>query len=238
MFKQFKTLVETPLHRIQTLRSDQGGEYLSTDFSSYCNTQGIHQELTAAYSSHQNGLTERKNRTILEGIRSVLVGTKIPKYLWEEIAKAVNYIQNRCPTKAIKLKTPEEMYTGIKPNLSHLRILGCVAYCHILDAKQTKLEPKAVTTILVGYDESNKPYRCYNPATRNIIISCDVRFDERSCDPNIIQITEPLTDAILYSSSATHSQNRTVSNSEIQSLPDFLLPDSKLTDPLPQAPTL
>jgi hypothetical protein len=139
LFKQFKTLVETPLHRIQTLRSDRGGEYLSAEFSSYCSTQGIHRQLTAAYSPYQNGLAERKNRTVLEGIRSVVAGTKIPRYLWEEIAKAVNYIQNRCPTKAIKLKTPEEMYTGIRPNISHFRVLGCVAYCHIPDAKRTRL---------------------------------------------------------------------------------------------------
>jgi hypothetical protein len=135
IFKQFKTLVETPLHKIQTLRSDRGGEYLSVDFNLYCNTQGIHQQLTAAYSPYRNGLAERKNMMILKGIRSIEVGTKSPKYLWEEITKAVNYIQNRCPTKAIKLKTPKEMYIGIRPNLSHLRILGCVAYFHIPDAK-------------------------------------------------------------------------------------------------------
>jgi hypothetical protein len=235
LFKQFKTLVETPLHRIQTLRSDRGGEYLSAEFSSYCSTQGIHRQLTTAYSSHQNGLAERKNMTILEGIRSVVAGTKIPRYLWEEIAKAVNYIQNRCPTKAIKLKTPEEMYTGIRPNISHFRVLGCVAYCHIPDAKRTKLEPKAVTTILVGYDESSKAYRCYNPATRKILISCDVRFDERSCDPNITQVTEPLIDATLYSSSATKLTNNMLPNSETQPLPDFLLPDLAPADPFPQA---
>ena len=121
----------------------------------------------------------------------------------EEIAKVVNYIQNRCSTKAIKLKTLEEMYTRIKPNLSHLRVLGCVAYCHILDAKRIKLGPKVVTTIFVGYDKNSKAYHCYNLATRKILISYDVRFNERNCDPNITQVTEPLIDAIPYSSSAT-----------------------------------
>ena len=164
--------------------------------------------------------------TILEGIRSIIVGTKIPKYLWEEITKVVNYIQNWRPTKAIKLKTPKEIYIGIKPNLSHLRILGCIANCHIPDIKQTKLEPKAVITILVGYDESSKVYHCYNPATRKIIISHNVHFNKHSCDPNIIQITKPFTDAIFYSSSATHSQNKKVSSLEIQSLSNFLLLDS------------
>ena len=187
--------------------------------------------MIATYSSHKNGLAERKNRTIVKGIRSIVVGTKIPKYLWEEIAKIVNCIQNGCPTKAIKMKNPEEMYTGIRPNLSHLRILGCVAYCHILDAKQMKLEPKAVTTILVNYDEISKAYLCYNPTTRKILISRDMCFDECNCDPNITQVTKSLTDAILYPSPTTHSTNRKLSSLEIQPLPDFLLPDPELADP-------
>jgi hypothetical protein len=86
--------------------------------------------------------------------------------------------------KALKLKTPEEMYIGIRPNLSHLRVLGCVAYCHVQDNKRTKLEPKAIPTIFVGYDESTKAYCCYNLATRRILISRDVRFNERNCERN------------------------------------------------------
>ncbi len=119
-FQHFRRLVESPTHHIGTLRSDRGGEYTSASFIDYCNTHGISRQLTAGYSPHQNGTTERKNRTLLEGIRSIVSGTQIPKSLWEEIAKTVNYIQNRSPTKALRLKTPEEAYTGVKPNLAHL----------------------------------------------------------------------------------------------------------------------
>jgi len=69
-----------------------GGKYLSTTFKDYCLQHGIHRQLAASYSPHQNGVAERKNRTLLEGIRNVIRGIQIPKALWEEIAKAVNYI--------------------------------------------------------------------------------------------------------------------------------------------------
>lgn len=93
-FKQFRTLVENPTLKIDTLRTDRGGEYISQLFTSYCTATGIKRQLTAGYSPHQNGVAERKNRTLLEGIRSVVTGTKIPKPLWEELARTVNYIQN------------------------------------------------------------------------------------------------------------------------------------------------
>lgn len=151
--------METPTLRVNTLRS----EYTSDAFKSYCRNHGIHRQLTIGYSPHQNGLAKRKNKTLLEGIRTIVTGTLLPKSLWEEIARTTNYIQNRSPTKALKLLTPEEAFIGVKPNLAHLRIIGCLAYCHILDNKRTKFNPKVVPTILVGYDEESKAYRCYNP---------------------------------------------------------------------------
>jgi transposase InsO family protein len=169
-FKQFRALVEKPTNsKREIVWSDRGGEYTSQSFLTYCSSNGIHKQLTAGYSPHQNGVAKRKNRSLLEGIRSVVTGTKIPKSMWEEIAKTVNYIQNRLPTKALKLKTPEEMFSGIKPNLSHLRVIGCVAYCHIPDSKRQKFDPKAIPTLLLGYDEHTKAYRCYNPSTRKIL---------------------------------------------------------------------
>jgi hypothetical protein len=68
------------------------GEYISTFFTAYCQNIGVQRQITAGYLPQQNGIAERKNRTLLEAIRSVVQGTKVPKYLWEEIVKAVNYI--------------------------------------------------------------------------------------------------------------------------------------------------
>ena len=77
-FMEFKSLVETPLRKIESLRSDRRGEYTSTDFKQLCKKHGIHHQLTAGYAPEQNGVAERKNRHLLEGIQSVASGTRIP----------------------------------------------------------------------------------------------------------------------------------------------------------------
>ena len=229
-FKQFKSLVETPSVRIETLRSDRGGEYLSQDFIDYCKLHGIARQLTAGYSPHQNGLAERKNKTLLEGIRSIVTGTRIPKYLWDEIARTVNYLQNRSPTKALKLLTPEEAFTGIKPHLAHLRIIGCTAYCHIPDEKRRKFDPKAIPSILIGYDKQSKAYRCYDPATRKIIVSRSVRFDEMTLAFPHSEITEPLIDNFIF------PEPRPNSSSSCHKNPDPIPPTISQPEPIRAQP--
>jgi hypothetical protein len=159
--------------------------------------------------------------------------------MWEEIAKTVNYIQNRLPTKALKLKTPEEMLSGTKPNLSHLRVIGCVAYCHIPDSKRQKFDPKAIPTFLLGYDEYNKAYRCYNPSPRKILISRDVRFNEQNFDPNVPETTEPLEDSSFLSPPCSSNLAPSLSppQPQIPLLVNDPDPPTFAPDSPPQAPT-
>ena len=178
-------------------------------FNNYLAANGIQRQLTIGYSPHQNGVAERKNRTLLEGIRSVVTGTKIPKALWEDLAYSVNYIQNRCPTKALKLKTPEEVFTGIKPHFRHLHVIGCLAYCHIPDVKRQKLDPKTTATIFIGYDEHSKAYQCYHPPSRKILVNRDVRFDEQQFTIPLTETTEPLEDHSFLDRLLSHTKPMT-----------------------------
>ena len=75
------------------------------------------------YTLEQNGVVERKNRTIMEATRAMLHDQGLPKFLWREVANIVVYVQNRCPHQALDTKTPEEIFTGKKPDVSHFRIL-------------------------------------------------------------------------------------------------------------------
>lgn len=81
-------------------------------------------------------------------------------------------------------------------NLNYLKVIGCVAFCHIPSKKQNKLEPKSMPTILIRYDENSKTYCCFNLATRKIIISQFVCFDERSCNLGTSKTIEPLLDKL------------------------------------------
>jgi hypothetical protein len=163
---------------IKTLRTDRGGEYLSSAFSEFCQEAGIHRQLTAAHTPHQNGLAERRNRSILEKTRSMMLDAGVPNYLWAEAAKTAVYLLNRSPTKANLGATPEERFTKQRPDLRHLRTFGCLTHLHIQKNQRNKLEARSERGVLVGYDESTKGYRIWLPHKRIVTVSRDVSFDE------------------------------------------------------------
>jgi len=131
-FKEFKEEVENQLGRkIKRLRTDGGGEYKKA-FEKYLKQHGIIHETTAPYSPEQNGVSERANRTIMERVKAILAETGLPKNLWMELASTVIYLKNRSPTRSsLDGRMPYEAWHNKKPDVSHLRILGSVAYVHI-----------------------------------------------------------------------------------------------------------
>jgi hypothetical protein len=132
------------------------------------------------YNPQQNGVIERKNRTICEAAKAVMFDQDLPKTLWAEATSTVVYIQNRCPHVILKDKTPEEVFSGIKPEVGHLRIFGCPVYIHVPKEKRTKMEPSGKKGVFVGYSENSKAYRIYVPGQRKIEVSRDVTFHEEA----------------------------------------------------------
>ncbi|KAI5316235.1 hypothetical protein L3X38_045411 [Prunus dulcis] len=150
-FKFFKSRVEKETGAfIRSLRTDRGGEFTSHEFTNFCHENGIHRQLTTAYSPQQNGVAERKNRTIMNMVRSVLSAKQIPKTFWPEAVNWTLHVLNRCPTLAMKNKTPEEAWNGHKPSVDHFRIFGCIAHVHVPDTKRVKLDAKSCKCILLG----------------------------------------------------------------------------------------
>ena len=180
-FKSFKARVENETgNTIKTLQTDRGGEYCSTEFEVFCEDHGIRRELTAAYTPQQNGVSKRKNRTILNMVRSLLTRGRIPKSFWPKAVNWSIHILNRSPTFAVQNMTPEEAWSGRKPAVDHFRIFGCIAYAHIPDEKRKKLDNKGEKCIFLGVSDKSKAYKLYNPSTMKIVISRDVVFDEES----------------------------------------------------------
>ena len=102
----------------------------------------------------------------------------MPHHFWVEAIIIDVYIMNRTPTAAVHDVTPEEKYTGTKPDLSHLKVFDYIEYVHVPNELRRKLDPKAEKCIFVGYSLQQKGYRCYNPVTRELRVSRDVVFDE------------------------------------------------------------
>ncbi|KAL0410958.1 UNVERIFIED_CONTAM: Retrovirus-related Pol polyprotein from transposon TNT 1-94 [Sesamum latifolium] len=165
---------------IKTLRTDRGGEFLYNPFLDYFKENGIKRQLTVSYTPQQNGVAERKNRTIVEMARSMLKGKGVPNLYWAEVVHTAVHILNRSPTKAVRNKTPFKAWYKKKPVVDHFKIFGCIAYALIPSQKREKFDDKGQKLVFVGYNDQSKGYRLLDPFTKKVIISRDVIFDENS----------------------------------------------------------
>ncbi|KAK2404761.1 putative mitochondrial protein [Trifolium repens] len=181
VFKKFRAMVESQSGcKIKMLRSDNGKEYTSNEFNRFCEDMGIVHQLTVSYTPEQNGVSERKNRTVMEMARCLIAEKKLPKSFWAEAVYTAVYLLNRLPTRAVQEKTPIEAWIGVKPSAKHLKIFGSICYVHVPAAKRSKLDDKAEMGIFLGYASSSKGYRVYNLKTKQIVISRDLDVDENT----------------------------------------------------------
>ncbi|KAL4304119.1 hypothetical protein GQ457_10G006780 [Hibiscus cannabinus] len=143
-FKKFKSLMENKTgYKIGTLRTDRGGEFLSTEFTQFCQKEGIERHLTAPYTPQQNGIVERRNRTVMAMTRSLLRSTHLPARFWGEAVRHAVYLLNRLPTRVLGNRTPFEALMGRRPHLTHLRVFGCVAYVKNTTPHLKKLDDRS-----------------------------------------------------------------------------------------------
>jgi len=124
VFLKFKKMVESQSgSKIQFLRFDNGKEYTSAQFNLFCEEAGIEHQLTAPYTPEQNGVNERRNRSVMEMARFMLHEKELPTQFWAEAANMAVFLQNRLPTKALQNKTPFEAWYEYKPSLTFLKVL-------------------------------------------------------------------------------------------------------------------
>ena len=120
-FKEFRAEVEKQTGKsIKILRSDRGGEYLSTEFLEFLKINGIVSQLTPPYTPQHNGVSERRNRTLLDMVRSMMSFTDLPIYLWRYALNTAIYILNRTPSKAVP-KTPYEIWHVKLPSFNCMK---------------------------------------------------------------------------------------------------------------------
>jgi transposase InsO family protein len=120
-FKAYKALVKNePSMKIKTLRLDNKREFVTKKFDDFLHECGIERQTSAPYTPQQNGVAERANRTIMECARSMIRAQGLDLEFWAEAVNTAVNIKNRCPTKALGSKTPQETWTGTKSDVSHL----------------------------------------------------------------------------------------------------------------------
>ncbi|KAL0463243.1 UNVERIFIED_CONTAM: Retrovirus-related Pol polyprotein from transposon TNT 1-94 [Sesamum latifolium] len=140
--------------KLKRLRSDKGRDYESSKFNEYCQTFGIIHEETPPYSPSSNGVAKRKNITFKDMINSLLLTSRLSKYLWGEALNTACHILNRVPLNH-NMSTPFELWKGRKPSLKYFRVWGCLAKLLVPEHKRKKLGPKTVDALFLGYVETS-----------------------------------------------------------------------------------
>ncbi|KAG7300386.1 hypothetical protein JYU34_015988 [Plutella xylostella] len=189
-FKEFKNQVENELNRkIKILRSDNGKEYVNHSFHNFLRSAGIIHQTSNPYTPEQNGLAERMNRTLVEKAKCMIFNACLQKEYWAEAISTAAYIVNRSPCRGLSSDaTPYEVWTGSKPNISHMKVFGCRAMVHVPKERRQKWDPKSRELIFVGYSDTTKGYRFIDPKNKRVIMSRDVVFLEDTVQQTKISI--------------------------------------------------
>ena len=176
-FQDFYNFIENQFDaKIKIFRSDNETEFVNHNFSNFFKHKGILHQTTCVYTPEQNGVSERKNRHLLETTRVLLFQNNVPKKFWSDAVLTATYLINRLPSANLNYKSPLEILYKRKLNIDHLRVFGCTCYVH--KNKQDKLDYTSVKTIFLGYSSQKKGFKCYDPIDKKFYISRDITFQE------------------------------------------------------------
>ncbi|GJV44090.1 retrovirus-related pol polyprotein from transposon TNT 1-94 [Tanacetum coccineum] len=163
---------------VRYIRTDNGTEFVNQVMSKYYEGVGIFHQKSVPRTPQQNGVVERRNRTLVEAARTMLIFSKAPMFLWAEAVATACYTQNRSLIHTRHNKTPYELVHDKKPDLTFLRVFGALCYPTNDSEDLGKLQAKADIGIFVGYAPSRKGFRVYNKRTHRIMETIHVTFDE------------------------------------------------------------
>ena len=181
-FKEIRNEVEKQAGKcIKVLRSDKGGEYLLDQFMEYIKENGIISRLTPLATPQHNGVAEKRNRTLLDMVRSLMSMSKLPISFWGYALETAIYLLNRAPTKSIP-NTPYELWTGKKPSLNHLTIWGCPT--HVRKSNVDKLGLRSDRCLFIGYPKISTGFYFYNPSEQKVFVSRNAIFLEEDYSLN------------------------------------------------------
>ncbi|GJZ70870.1 putative ribonuclease H-like domain-containing protein [Tanacetum coccineum] len=184
ILKDFIRQIENQLNqKVKTIRSDNGTEFKNKDVIEFCGSKGIKREYSNARTPQQNGVAERKNRTLIEAARTMLADSFLPNTFWAEAVSTACYVLNRVLVTKPHNKTPYELLTGKIPIISYIRPFGChVTILNTID-HLGKFAGKSDEGFLVGYSLQSKAFRVYNLETKRVEENLHINFLENK--PNV-----------------------------------------------------
>lgn len=163
--------------KVGMFRSDNG-ELRSESMREWLLSRGSQHQFTAPHTSAQNGRVERLHHTLMGKARAMRSACNVPVNRWDEFVLTACYLSNHTPVASQDGHTPFERWYGRKPDLSHLREIGCRAFVLIQNRHNPKVYSRSVECVLIGYGLDSKTYRCYHRATHKVFVSYNVSFIE------------------------------------------------------------
>ncbi|GJT95782.1 retrovirus-related pol polyprotein from transposon TNT 1-94 [Tanacetum coccineum] len=164
--------------KVCKIRTDNGTEFKNATLKAHYEKLGIMQQFSTARTPQQNGVVKRRNRTLVESARSMLIFSRLPKFLWAEAVATACFTQNRSIIHTRHNKTPYELLRGRKPNVEYFHVFGSLCYPTNNEDDLVKMKPKADIEVFIGYSETSRGFRIYNRRTKKIMETINVKFDE------------------------------------------------------------
>ncbi|GJX80924.1 retrovirus-related pol polyprotein from transposon TNT 1-94 [Tanacetum coccineum] len=164
--------------KVCKIRTDNGTEFKNATLKAHYEKLGIMQQFSTARTPQQNGVVERRNRTLVEAARTMLIFSRLPEFLWAEAVATACFTQNRSIIHTRHNKTPYELLRGRKPNVEYFHVFGSLCYPTNDRDDLGKMKPKADIGVFIGYSETSRGFRIYNRRTKKIMETINVKFDE------------------------------------------------------------
>ncbi|KAK7576778.1 hypothetical protein V9T40_013064 [Parthenolecanium corni] len=221
-FCEYEALVTAHFNsKIVSFLSDNGTEYVNSDFKDFCRKKGIRLLNTVPYNHQMNGKAERLNRTLEDKARTLLIDSGLEKRFWCEAVLCATYLLNRSPTSATE-KIPAEIWYNKPINCSSFRIFGALAYAHIPKEKRKKFDSHSKVGIMVGYAPHG--YRLLDIESENIFVARNVTFDENKLYKDII------ADVKLHPRSAARAETPAEEPAEVAEMPESIILPQNTTE--------
>jgi hypothetical protein len=179
VFKKFLKRAQNEFDaNVKKIRSDNGSKFKNTQVEDYLDQEGIKHKFSTPYAPQQNGVAKRKNRTLIELARTMLDEYKTSDRFWADAINTTCHTVNWLYLHRLLKKTPYELLTDNKPNVSYFRVFGSKCYVFLKRSKLSKFAPKVYEGFMLGYDSNSHTYHVFNKDSGCFETTCDVVFDE------------------------------------------------------------
>ncbi|GJT39979.1 retrovirus-related pol polyprotein from transposon TNT 1-94 [Tanacetum coccineum] len=193
--------------KIHKIRTNNDTKFKNATLKAHYEKLGIMKQFSTAQTPQQNGVVERRNRTLVEATRTMLIFLRLLKFLWAEAISTACFTQNQSIIHIRYNKTPYELLHDRKPNVEYFHVFGSLCYTTYGQDDLGKMKPKVDIGIFIGYSETSRGFQIYNRRTKKIMETIHVMFNELTTMASEHDNLEPASQRFINDDSSVESMN-------------------------------